>query len=174
MDTKRIIISVIATLIFSNSWALADIDPSARDAAADKVRYQNLMREIKTIDVQYARALKNAMSETEKDGSASLETKSQLLSLRDRRDRLIDRVTLIALRHGWKIPGTEIEQVSDMEIPDGRKRVFEPADQMIKDRFARDARAIISKVTLPIISIESEKKTRESKQGGKEKKWLIF
>ena len=105
MNTRRIILLMIASQAFGWGRALADIYPSARDIAADKVRYQNLCRDIKVIDADHAKAMKQAVSETEKDGSASLETKSRLLSLRDRRDRLVDRVTLIALRHGWKIPG---------------------------------------------------------------------
>lgn len=173
MNTRRIFLSVFAYMICVNGWVIADTRPDAREMAADKARYQNLMREIKAIEVDHARTLKQAMSETQATGAASLETKSRLLSLRDRRDRLIDRVTLIALRHGWKIPGTQMGQPAEQEMPEGQRRIFEPADQMIRDRFAKHARAIVARVPLPVIPIESERRAREVGKG-KEKKWLIF
>ena len=101
--------------------------------------------------------------EIEKEGKASLETKSRLMSVANKRDRLVNRIMLLALRHGWAMPGTERLQEESDEIPDERQRIFEPADRMIKERFARDTRRIAAKIALPLISIQTVKPRKKAR-----------
>lgn len=173
MNAKTAILLTIPLLLIASSAAFADSNPNSEDVRADKARYQSLLRDVRSVDADYSRTLQQALSETKAKGNASLETKSRLLSLTDKRDRLINRITLIALRHGWEIPGSEPPDVNASPVPDDRQRVFEPADQMIRDRFARNARQIVSKIMLPVIPIESVRQAEQARKR-KGKKWLIF
>jgi hypothetical protein len=173
MNAKYFVLSMIVLFMLISSQALADSNPNSDDVMADKVRYQRLLRDVKSIDADYSKAIKQAQVETKRDGKASLETKSRLLSLTDRRDRVVNRITLLALRHGWDIPGTDTSEDKASQIPDEKHRVFEPADQMIKEKYARDARRIAAKIVLPVVTIESVRQEEHAKKG-KAKKWLIF
>lgn len=173
MNVRAMILSMAALFMLGASWVGAASNPRLEDEAADRARYQGLLRDIKSVDAQYSKALRQALFETQNDGKASLETKSQLLSLRDKRDRIINRITLIALRHGWEIPTGDQPDLSASRIPDERERVFEPAEQMIKDKFALDARRIAGRLNLPVIPIEAVRKDKQTKNG-RAKKWLIF
>jgi len=171
MNTKVTILLTIAFVMLGSSWARADLIPNTKDQMSDRTRYQRLIRDIRSIDAEYSKVMQRAVVETNKNGEASLETKSQLLSLADRRDRIINRITLLALRHGWDVPSSDKPEATASEIPDERQRVFEPAEQMIKDKFAKDARQIVSNIALPVIPIEAVKQDSKS---GKAKKWFIF
>lgn len=169
MKTKIIVASMIGFLMLGSSGAPADSNANSNDVKADRIRYQKLLREIKSVDAEYSRVLQQAVSETKKDGKASLETKSRLLALSDKRDRIVNRLTLLSLRHGWEVPLTNRSDVNASQVLDEKQRVFEPADEMVKQKFAEEARRIASSITLPIISIESEKEDVKEK-----KKWVIF
>jgi hypothetical protein len=173
MNSKNPILLTIPALLIVSSTVLASSNPNSEDVRADRARYQSLLREVRSVDSDYAKTLQQALNETKTNGEASLEIKSRLLSLTDKRDRLINRVTLIALRHGWEIPGSEPPGVNSAPVPDDRQRVFESADQMIRDRFASDARRIASKIKLPVVPIESVRQDERAAKR-KAKKWLIF
>jgi hypothetical protein len=173
MNAKYILLSMVGLLMLGSTQSLADSNNNSDEVMADKVRYQRLLRDVKSIDADYSKAMKQALVEMKRDGKASLETKSRLLSLTGRRDRLVNRITLIALRHGWDIPGTDTSEDKASQVPDEKHRVFEPADQMIKEKYARDARRIAAKIALPVVTIESVRQEENAKKG-KTKKWLIF
>ena len=170
MNTRVTILSAIAFLVLGSSLARAGLSPSSDEQISDRVQYQRLLQDVKSIDAGYSKAMKRAVAETQKDGKASLETKSQLLSLRDRRDRIINRITLLALRHGWEVPGSDKPDVTASEMADERHRVFEPAEQMIKEKFGKDARRIVSRIALPVIPIEAV----SHDHSGRARKWRIF
>lgn len=173
MNAKSVLVSIVVFLMLGPSWALADLSPNSEDVAADRVRYRRLLQEIKSVDAEYGRAMQQAISEAKKEGKATLETKSRLLALTDKRDRILNRITLLSLRHGWDLPESDSPNDTATEIPDERERVFEPAEQMIKQKFAQDASRIAKIVSLPIVSIESVRQDKLAKKN-KEKKWFIF
>lgn len=149
------ILTVLFSLGVIASTVFAEGEPKSTEANTDRMRYQQLTRELKTVDGEYHAAMKQAVLETQKKGQASLETKSRLLSLDNKRDRLLNRITLVALRHGWRIPGKQNAQEVSEERADEKHRVFEPADRLIQQRFKRDAQRIIARVTLPLISLQT-------------------
>lgn len=173
MNAKSTLVSIAIFLLFGPALALAGLSPNSEDATADRVRYRRLLQEIKSVDAEYSRAMRQAISEAKKDGKATLETKSRLLALTDKRDRILNRTTLLSLRHGWDLPESDSPNETTTEIPDERDRIFEPAEQMIKQRFAQDASRIAKIVSLPIVSIESVRQDKSAKKN-KEKKWFIF
>ena len=79
---------------------------------------------------------------------------AQILALRDEFDRKITRLTLIALRYGWKIPdfkgGPKREVTNTIS---GKERIFAPADALITEAFKYQAEQIALTVRLPIISV---------------------
>ena len=163
MNGKQVFILITGFLMIGVPAALADRSPDSKDETSDRMRYQKLMREMKSADAEYNKALKGAVLETEREGKASLETKSRLMSLANKRDRLVNRIMLLALRHGWAMPGTERPQEESDGVPDERQRIFEPADRMIKERFARDTRRIAAKIALPLISIQTVKLRKKAR-----------
>lgn len=168
MKTKNIILTAVIAILIGTSISFAD----SADVRADRSRYEGLLRDIRKIDAEYSQILKKAMQEAkEKDnGSASLETKSRLLALTEKRDRAINRLTILSLRHGWEMPDTSTPEAT-AQIPDERQRVFEPAEQIIKDTFSKEASRIAQTVTLPLVPLESQQQNDKKKE---EKKWLLF
>jgi len=168
MKTKNIILIAVIAVLVGTSISFAD----SADVRADRSRYEGLLREIRKIDAEYSQVLKKAMEEAkEKDnGSASLETKSRLLALTEKRDRTINRLTILSLRHGWEMPDTSTPEATE-QIPDERQRVFEPAEQIIKDTFSKEASRIAKTVALPLVPLESQQQNDKKKE---EKKWLLF
>ena len=154
MMAKRIRPVVFALGMFG-SIAFAEADVKAKEATSDRMRYQQLTRELKTVDEAYHSAMKQAVLETQKQGQATLETKSRLLSLANRRDRLINRITLLALRHGWSIPGRHTPKANRKGSHDETLRIFEPADRMIRTKFKQDARRIAAHIALPPVSLQT-------------------
>jgi len=173
MNAKLAVLSIVVSLILGSSLALADLNSNSKDVIADKALYQRLLREIDSVDAEYSRAMRQAILETREDGKASLETQSNLLALSDKRDRIVNRVTLLSLRHGWDIPNADRLSANTAQIADARKRVFEPAEQMIKQKFAQDARRIAKIVNLPVVSIKSARQQEQAKKE-RQNKWLIF
>jgi len=86
------------------------------------------------------------------------------------RDRTINRLTILSLRHGWEMPDTSTPEATE-QIPDERQRVFEPAEQIIKDTFSKEASRIAKTVALPLVPLESQQQNDKKKE---EKKWLLF
>ena len=61
-------------------------------------------------------------------------------------------MTLLALRHGWDLPGSQATETVPEENHEAQ-RIFEPADLMIKRQFAHDSRRIVGRISLPMISV---------------------
>ena len=139
------------------SAVLATADPAAGESEAkrqiDLVTYNRLLTEVNQIDREYGRTLNQAMREARGNGGkADLETLAALLSLRDRRDRVMARVTMMGLRHGWGLPGSHAKGSGEKAGPmSGKEQVFHSADQIIKARFAQEAIRIAEAIDLPLI-----------------------
>jgi hypothetical protein len=164
---NTMLITFICILI-GTSTSLAD----QADVRADRSRYEGLLREINKIDAEYKQILKKGMQEAKEkeNGSASLETKSKIIALTEKRDRVINRLTILSLRHGWEMPNTNTPETTT-QIPDERQKVFEPAEQIIKGTFSKEASRIAKTVPLPLIPLESQQNNDKKKEV---KKWLLF
>jgi len=180
MKTKVNMIVLIVVSLFSCHALAAD------DARADKTRFNSLLRELRTVEAEYNNVIKQAMSEKQKDDQTSLETKSKIMGLSDKRDRIMDRLTIISLRHGWEIPDGKDDQNSS-NMSDEKKRIFAPADEVIRERFAQQAKKIAEGIALPVISIKTQasetkkektlfgsSKESETAKKKENKQWLIF
>ena len=122
---------------------------------ADLITYNRLLTQVKHIDQQYQRELANAMNTARKrDGEADLETKARLLSLRDQRDRVMSRMTMLALRHGWALPnsGADGAESAASAVPTPHQEVFKGADHIIRARFEQEAAQIARAVELPLVA----------------------
>lgn len=152
MKVKMTLLLIVMLLTAGTSLARAE----ESDVRTDRSRYERLMREVGKIDTEHNTVLKQAVSEAKKDGKTTLETKSRLLSLSEKRDRIVNQLTLLALRNTWPLPGAN-PKANASPVPTERERVFESADQMIRERFAKEAKRIANTIALPVISLESQK-----------------
>ncbi len=157
MKTRLTVIALTFVSFFGCQVFAAD------DARTDKTRFQGLLRELTTVEAEYDNTIRQAMSEKKEGDQISLETKSKIVALGDKRDRIMDRLTIISLRHGWDIPDGK-DGLDKSNIPDEKKRIFAPADEVIRERFTLQARKIAEGTTLPIITLDShEEKTSKEK-----------
>ena len=129
-----------------------------QDERIDRGVYSRLIRQVRQTDTESAQVVGSAMQEAREStaGKASLETQSQILALRNKRDRLMNRLLVVALRWGWEIP--DFNQPSNVQNGSARtesEQVFEPADQIISARFAVESRKIASRLVLPVITIDA-------------------
>jgi hypothetical protein len=144
-------------LAAATSFGNVDVQPEGPDEALvkDKVRYRSLTRQIREIDRKYSQVLDMAMEEAHgsETGEASLETQAELLALKGKRDRLNDRVTVLALRHGWDLPGLDVNQSDERSALSGTEEVFAASSAIVRQGFVNDAREIAGRVELPVISL---------------------
>ena len=97
-----------------------------------------------------------AMSEArDNDGKANPETKARLLSVRDERDRLMARMLILSMRHGWEIPDLDKPTVSKSSRQESEDSVFGAVDVLVNRRFTMEARRIVETLPLPVVSLES-------------------
>ena len=153
---------ILGVLIIAASTSLGATNlpaaqPEGPDEALvkDKVRYRSLTRQIREIDRKYNQILKVAMDEAHgsESGEASLETQAELLALKGQRDRLNDRVTVLALRHGWDLPGLDVNKDDGRTASSGTEEVFAASAAIVRQGFVRDAREIAGRIELPVITL---------------------
>jgi hypothetical protein len=145
------LITTAVLLVASSVQAMTD----TRDSITDKTKYRSLIREIKLVETDYAKAQNLAVNEVKRDGGASLETKSRLQNFEGRRNRIMDRLLMLSLRYGWDIPDRNMPiDKSVSESMGERDRIFASADEIIKKKFVNEAREIASRLKLPLISIK--------------------
>ena len=121
---------------------------------ADLVTYNRLLTQVKHIDRDYTQTLNRAMRQARANGGQSdLSTLADLLSLRDNRDRVMARLTILGLRHGWDLPDSQSAfSTAAIQVRTASQQVFEPAEQIIKARFAEEAEQIAAVIKLPVIT----------------------
>ena len=121
---------------------------------ADLVTYNRLLTQVKQIDGDYTQTLNRAMRQARANGGQSdLSTLANLLALRDNRDRVMARLTMLGLRHGWDLPDSQSAFSTEaIQVPTASAQVFEPAEQIIKARFADEAEQIAAAIKLPVIT----------------------
>jgi len=164
---KRIITVIIAVALTSFGsicWAA-----SADEESSDKTLYRRLLRDIRSVDKEHSDVLRQCVTEAKEKGQASLNTKNRLLAAVEKRDRIMNRLTLLCLRHGWELPESEPSARAASEAREEKDRIFQPADEMIKQVFATEAKHIAGRVSLPVISVNTP-----STHTKERKKWLIF
>jgi len=150
MNVNRLIIG-LALFLFALPLTAGAAGPQER---ADKATYNRLLQEVKRIETDYSALLDRAMSEARQgDGVASLETQSRLIALRNERDRVMQRLWIVALRHGWEVPSISPSDNELADIPSEEEEVFRGAEFLIKARFSEEARRIACAVILPVISV---------------------
>lgn len=169
-NSKMTLIKVVTLVSVVWTAAFAENNVDGKSLQADKARYRRLLRDIQAIDSERNDVLEQAVAETKEYGKASLEPKSRLIALRNKRDRCMNRLMLISLRHGWKMPDTKVQKVqnvADDRIKSEKEQLFESADSMIKEKFAQQARQIASKLILPVISMRTKEQSKKENQ-----RWL--
>ncbi len=121
---------------------------------ADLVTYNRLLTQVKQIDRDYAQTLNRAMRQARANrGQSDLLTLADLLALRDNRDRVMARLTILGLRHGWDLPDSQSAfSTEEIQVRTASEQVFEPAEQIIKARFAEEAEQIAAVIKLPVIT----------------------
>ena len=166
---KKIVTITFGVVLLVVSITRAGVQTGREDATADKSRYHRLLREIKSVEADYHKVQNQAFIEAKSEGKASLETKSRLLAISDKRRRIMDRLLLMSLRHGWDIPDPEMPAASGITQPlDDKERVFAPADEIIKEKFAQEAHRIAAQVKLPVISLPLTGPTEQIAKGGRD------
>ena len=165
---KKTVMIMFGLMVLTVNTTWASVQTDREDAAADRSRYQSLLREIQSVEADYHRFQNQAFIEAKTDGDASLETKSRLLALSDKRQRIMDRLLLLSLRHGWDIPDPEMPAASGTpQVLDEKQRIFAPADEIIRQKFAEEARRIAARIKLPVISVASIGQPERNVRGGR-------
>ena len=60
---------------------------------------------------------------------------------------------MLGLRHGWDLPDSQSAFSTEaIQVPTASAQVFEPAEQIIKARFADEAEQIAAAIKLPVIT----------------------
>ena len=122
----------------------------------DRALLYRLIRQVRRIDRENEELMDRAMSEArDNDGKANPETKARLLSVRDERDRLMARMLILSMRHGWEIPDIDKPSVSTSSRQEAEDSVFGAVDVLVNRRFAMEARRIVATLPLPVVSLES-------------------
>jgi hypothetical protein len=128
--------------------------------ARDRVRCRALVREIRELDEEHERTVSGAMDRARgaDDGRASLADQADLLALRDRRDRLMNRLTLLTLRHGWDMPDLDAQDAApDADGAGGTHEVFAAGAAVLRARFAAEAARAARLVELPVAPLIVER-----------------
>jgi len=127
--------------------------------AQERATYRGLVRDIRRIDGEYEQLLGASIEEAKssESGTVGLERQAELINLRDERDRLLQRLQLLSLRHGWDMPDFEAgSEAADEDGADGlseKEQVFASAADEIRTRAAREARMIAERISLPITPV---------------------
>lgn len=124
---------------------------------SDRATFNRLVEQVRRLDADYAKALNQAAEEArEGDGSASGDAQARLLTLRDQRDRVMDRLLLLSVRHGWDIPEPNSTGDAGAEpVMTEKDRIFEGASAAVRGRLAQEAAAIARTVRLPVVPLSS-------------------
>jgi len=132
-------------------------DPTQPNAEqSDRALLYRLIRQVRRIDRDTQKLTEQAMNEARAaNGEINAETKAQLLSLRDDRDRAFARMHVLSIRYGWEIPEFDKPTVEVSSRQEAETSVFGAVDSMIKARFTAEAMRIAGMVQLPVVSLES-------------------
>ncbi len=153
MLKPRILVGLLLTAVLG----VATMAPGQSDVKqqVDLISFNRLLNQIRQIDHEYDLTVRKGMREArDHGGRARVESLATLLSLRDRRDRVMARLTLLGLRHGWELPGSSPPGDNKLIAPPSpRQEIFNPADRIIKKRFAVEAQRIANALDLPVISL---------------------
>lgn len=154
MRRTTLAIIIMVTVALTSARAVAQ----GSGERADRGRFNRLIQQIQRVDANYANAMQIGMTEArQSDGSASDTTQAKLLALRDERDRKMNRLVLLSVRHGWDIPDIDSPSVQQhVTVVTEKDKIFAPAQDAIKSRFKQEAIAIAAKLTLPIISVRTQ------------------
>lgn len=134
-------------------------DGGSEATAEERATYRKLVRDIRRIDREYEGMLSASIEEAKgsESGSVGLERQAELINLRDERDRLLQRLQLLSLRHGWDMPDFEAGSEATDEAGEDRlsekEQVFASAADEIRTRAAQEARMIAERISLPITPV---------------------
>lgn len=148
MTVNTVVLAVMLLTCSQNGFAATD------ERRSDQVVYRQLARDIQRIDRQYAKVLETAKAEARNSGKQNLELEAELLGLRDRRDRSMDRLMLLALRHGWEIP--DFTPDASPSRASGKEAIFAGSRTIIREEMKREADEIASELWLGVITLPAE------------------
>ena len=140
------------------TWGSLALAAGTAEERRDRATYNGLLGELNGARAEYGGALRAAVREARANGGkASLEAQSRVLAARNRADRAHERLTLLALRHGWEIPEVNLSSGTAQPVQTEDQRIFQPARRLIVEQFAEDARRIAAAVRLPVLSFSKTK-----------------
>jgi len=147
--------------------AVANTTSRQQETTADRAVYNQLIQELRQDHLELTKVYRKAVQEARTNGGkADMETKAQVLSLRDRIDRKTTRLMLVAVRHGWSMPdfSKEIEekpqagQKDTVSAPSLREILFAPVDAMIQETLTKEAMQLATNLPLPVVTYHPAKK----------------
>ena len=122
----------------------------------DRVLFDQLARDVKTIDLQSHKLMDQALTEARGDnGHVDFETKARLLSMRDQRDRLHARLLILSARHDWVVPAFKTRTTKITNTQETMDGVFGSIDVLVQRRLTLEAKHIVEMVPLPVVSMEA-------------------
>ena len=157
MDSLRT--SVIVALAVGLAGVAMGDQPggNAQDTkSADRVVYDRLTREIRRANQDLSKLYDKALEQARADqGQVPNDLQARILSLKEQIDRKTVRLTLLATRHGWEVPRTNVtwNGKTTTERVNEDLRLLLPKDQVISDALFSQARVLAVRVYLPITPV---------------------
>ena len=133
----------------------ADLPAQDKEAHADRVLFDRLVRDIKSLDGQSTKLMDVAVAQARaENGYVNFVTKARLLSLRDQRDRRHSRLLILSARHDWVVPTLRTRPARFASAQESVKSVFGSVDVLVQRELAIEALQIADMVRLPVVSLE--------------------
>jgi hypothetical protein len=155
-----------AVLLAGPVAAARAADEDSAEAKRDRAVYTRLVSELRTAHHQLGRAYRKGIVEArENEGSASTETRAEILRLKEEIDRKSVRLMLVADRHGWDVPKFAIEELEDFpqaveetepEEPESASEQLFPDEPIIAEGLSRQAKQLAADVELPVITLAAD------------------
>ena len=156
------LLKIIVLTALTAAWPVSALGDQTSDAVSrDRAVYDRLVRDISRSRSELSGAYVTAIAQARaNDGEIPTALRAKILQLRERIDREGVRVTLVAVRHGWKVP--------DLFVPDfqhhktnpttSARRQLLPPDPVVSEALAQQARRLAAVVYLPTTPVTKASK----------------
>lgn len=129
--------------------------PAQSEVDAAKADFEAMRREILRIDSNISKQTAKALDEARTGGGqADPETVAQLLSMRDQRDRVFNRMLVLSTRYGFEMPNMSPESRAEENTRRPPTNPFEPLQAQLRSQIRAEAILLATSVRMPVISLD--------------------
>jgi len=129
--------------------------PAQSEVDAARADFESMRREILRIDSNISKQTAKALNEARTGGGqADPETVAQLLSMRDQRDRVFNRMLVLSTRYGFEMPNMSPESRAEENTRRPPTNPFEPLQAQLRSQIRAEAILLATSVRMPVISLD--------------------